>query len=284
MILIADSGSTKTDWCLLDQSANNSKFFKTKGINPQVQSLSWISNMLLKEIPATVQQLKLTYIYYYGAGCSSEHNNYMVEQALNNTFTVNVIAVNHDIMGAVRASCNREPGIACILGTGSNSIYFDGKKLIKKSDALGYILGDEGSGAYIGKKLVADFLYGRLPKELMIYYKDELQLSKEIIFQNVYTLSNPNRYLAAMCGSLEPFRNLPYVINLIESSFEEFFRLHVLIYKESKKVPIHFIGSIAYFHQETLERICKKHQLQLGNFIQSPIVPLCDYHQNNEYA
>ncbi len=280
MILIADGGATKTDWCLLDKHSNNAKFFKTQGINPQVQSLPWINKMLQKEIPSTVQELPLNEIYYYGAGCSSEHFNNKIEHALSETFNASLINVDHDMMGAVRALCSNKPGIACILGTGSNSIYFNGKKLIKKSDALGFILGDEGSGAHIGKQLIIAYLYNQLPNELMQYYSNELKLTKDIILTKVYSLPNPNRYLASFCGSLEQFRTHPYIEDLLESSFESFFNRHVLIYKESKKLPIHFTGSIAYFYHDVLEKICSKHGLQLGSIIQQPILNLREYHQN----
>ncbi|MEZ5003585.1 MAG: N-acetylglucosamine kinase [Chitinophagales bacterium] len=281
MILIADSGSTKTDWCLLDKGDKNAKFFKTKGINPQVQSSDWINEMLHKEIPNPIQQLHIDHIYYYGAGCSSRQNNKIVGDNLSTVFNAENIHVNHDIMGAARALCGTAPGIACILGTGSNSVYYDGKHLVKKSDALGYILGDEGSGAYIGKKLVADFLYGQMPDELLAYYKDELKLTKAKIFNKVYSQPNANRYLASFCGSLEQFRSNPYVETLLQSSFETFFQLHVLIYEECKNVPIHFTGSIAFFYQDVLDRVCDKYGLQLGNFSQRPIQELRDYHQNN---
>ncbi|MEZ5008451.1 MAG: N-acetylglucosamine kinase [Chitinophagales bacterium] len=280
MILIADSGSTKTDWCLLDKGDKNAKFFKTKGINPQVQTSDWINEMLHKEIPNPIQHIPISHVYFYGAGCSSKQNNKIVGDQLKQIFNAGRIHVNHDIMGAARALCGVEPGIACILGTGANSVYFDGKDLIKKSDALGYILGDEGSGAYIGKKLVADFLYGNMPDELMLYYKDELNLSKAKIFNKVYSQPNANRYLASFCGSLEQFRSNKYVEDLLENSFDEFFKLHVLIYEESKNVPIHFTGSIAFFYQDVLDKICHKYELQLGNFAQRPIQQLRDYHQN----
>ena len=206
MILIADSGATKTDWCLVDEASGNTKTFNTQGINPQVQSAIWISKMILEEVPKTVQIIDLRKIYYYGAGCSSLKLLNTLEQTLQYIFKCDDIEVNHDILGAVRALCGNDPGIACILGTGSNSIFYDGEIVLKKSHALGYILGDEGSGAFLGKQLIADFLYQSLPIAISDYLTDERSLKKEDILQKIYKEENPNRYLASFSIVLSKFR------------------------------------------------------------------------------
>ncbi len=284
MILIADSGATKTDWCLVDEHSGNTKKFKTQGINPQVQSSISISKMILAEVPQTVQKIPLDKIFYYGAGCSSLKLLNVLEQTLQYIFKCDEVEVNHDILGAVRSLCGEDPGIACILGTGSNSIYFDGTSVIKKSHALGYILGDEGSGAFLGKQLIADFLYQSLPNKMNNYLTDELELKKEDILTRIYKEENPNRYLASFSIILSKFRGENYVEDLLLFGFENFFRRHVSIYKEATSVPIHFTGSISHYFADVLQSICEKRQLTCGKIIKAPISGLVNYHLNQQNA
>ena len=282
MMLIADSGATKTDWCLMDQENGNAKYFSTQGINLHTQSPVWISKMLLEELPVTVQQMELDTVLFYGAGITSNKLVITMEQTLQYILNGKSVEVNQDLLGAVRALCGQKPGIACILGTGSNSVYYNGKEMIKKSHALGYILGDEGSGAYIGKKLITDYLYDHLPKPLDDHFRMTLQLDKDGVLERIYNDGNPNRYLASFSEELDQFRGIKYVEALLKTCFSDFLKYHVLIYKESKKHPIHFIGSIAYAFGDVIANLCEDRDLRLGKIIQRPIEDLVKYHLNGQ--
>lgn len=278
MILIADSGATSTDWCLLDENTGDVKYFTTQGTNPRLRSPVWISKMLLDELPVTVQKIALEELYFYGAGIASVKQAGSMEQTLRYIFNSRSFEVRNDLFGAVRAACGDEPGIACILGTGSNSVYYDGSDMIKKSHALGFILGDEGSGAFIGKQLVADFLYDTLPGPLTDHMRDEMGLQREAVLDGIYSDPNPNRYLASFSAILSDFRGIPYVEKLLKDCFSEFLKRHVLIYGESREHPVHFIGSIAYFYGDVIANLCEDHGLKLGKIIQRPVEDLKDYH------
>lgn len=278
MILIADSGATKTDWCLIDPSNGHAKYFETQGVNPQVQSQVWISKMLLEEIPVTVQQIEFEHVCFYGAGISSLKLTSAMEQTLAYIFHSRTIEVRHDLLGAVRALCGRSPGIACILGTGSNSVYFDGERLVKKSHALGFILGDEGSGAFIGKQLVTGFLYNKLPEALADHFRSEVAADRDEILERVYREENPNRFLASLSRLLSDFRGEPYVEDLLFTSLRAFFENHVLIYSECRDVPTHFTGSIAHFYSDVLGRLLEEYGLRPGKVIRRPIEELVAYH------
>lgn len=280
MILIANSRASSTDWCLVDPSSGNTKYFETSGINPQLQSQMVISRMLLEEIPVTVQQIPLERLYYYGPGGHTSKLRQMIEQCFTYVFDMASLRIKEDLLGAVRATCGNDSGIACILGTGSNSVYFNGKKLIKKSEALGYILGDEGSGAAIGKTLVTDLLYKNLPEPLSDYLTLELNLNREAILDGIYKETEPNSFLASISPVLEKFRGHPYVESLLRQSFDRFIQFHIMVYEEATRVPIHFIGSVAYFYGDVLAELCEKHELTLGQIIRRPIENLVEYHSN----
>jgi len=276
VILIADSGSTKAEWCLLD--GKKKKTVITQGISPYFLNGEQIKTLLEKELKPKIKTPP-DEIYYYGTGCSNPANVKMVQQALTRVFGKIKIQVNHDLMGAARALCGREEGVACILGTGSNSCFFNGKKIVKNSPGLGFILGDEGSGAYLGRKVVQHFLYNTFDPDLMDRFNAKYNISAPEILEAVYRGPLPNRYLSAFTGFLVENRGHYMIENIIEDGFNDFFFNHLYKYKESWTHPIHFIGSVAYGFKDVLKEICNNYELQLGRVLKQPMDGLIKYHQ-----
>lgn len=274
--LIADSGSTKAEWCLLNGSKK--KMITTQGISPYFLNAQQIQELLEKELMPRIKNNLPDEVYYYGTGCLSTENVKLVKAALQKVFGKIKITVDHDLMGAARALCGNEQGVACILGTGSNSCYFNGKKIIKNSPGLGFILGDEGSGAYLGRKVVQHFLYNTFDPDLMDRFNAKYNTDAAQILEAVYKGPLPNRYLAGFTGFLVENRGHYMIENIIEDSFNDFFFNHLYKYKESWTRPIHFIGSVAYGFRDVLKDMCSNYELQLGRILKHPMDGLVRYH------
>ena len=275
--LIADSGSTKTEWCLLN--GNKKKLIDTQGLSPYFLNEAQIKAILEKELLPKIKNSIPAEIYFYGTGCSNPNNVRIVKNALRSVFKNSKIAVDHDLMGAAKALCGREKGIACILGTGSNSCFYNGKKIVKNSPGLGYVLGDEGSGAYLGRKVVQYYLYNTFEPDLMDRFKAKFNTNVIEILDAVYKQPLPNRYLASFAVFLKENRGHYMIENIIEDGFNDFFFNHVYKYSESWKMPINFIGSIAYGFKDVLKDMCNSYELQLGKVLKNPIEGLIKYHQ-----
>ena len=217
-------------------------------------------------------------VYYYGTGCSSIENAKSVKQALKKTFAKATIFVDTDLMGAAKALCGNEKGIACILGTGSNSCYYNGKKIIKNSPGLGFILGDEGSGAYMGKKVVQYYLYNTFDPDLMDRFNAKYNTNKMEILDAVYKHPLPNRYLAGFVTFLIENRGHFMIENIIEDAFNDFFFNHIYKYRESWTSPINFIGSVAFGFKDVLKEMCNSYELQLGRVLKNPMDGLAKFH------
>lgn len=274
--LIADSGSTKAEWCLLNGSKK--KMITTQGISPYFLNAQQIQELLEKELMPRIKNNLPDEVYYYGTGCLSTENVKLVKAALQKVFGKIKITVDHDLMGAARALCGNEQGVACILGTGSNSCYFNGKKIMKNSPGLGFILGDEGSGAYLGRKVVQHFLYNTFDPDLMDRFNAKYNTDAAQILEAVYKGPLPNRYLAGFTGFLVENRGHYMIENIIEDSFNDFFFNHLYKYKESWTRPIHFIGSVAYGFRDVLKDMCSNYELQLGRILKHPMDGLIRYH------
>ncbi len=277
LILIADSGSTKTEWCLLD--GNKKKGINTQGLSPYFLTNSEIKAILEKELLPKIKNVIPTKIFFYGTGCSNPNNIKIVKDALKSVFKTSEIAIDHDLMGAAKALCGHEKGIACILGTGSNSCYYNGKKIVKNSPGLGYVLGDEGSGAYLGRKVIQYFLYNTFEPDLMDRFKAKFNTNSIEILDAVYKQPLPNRYLANFAVFLKENRGHYMIENIIEDGFNDFFFNHVYKYSESWTMPINFIGSIAYGFKDVLKDMCISYELQLGKVLKNPMEGLIKYHQ-----
>ena len=279
MILIADCGSTKCDWILV-KNPNESQHLETPGFNPfhhkEEEIRSFIcSNAALTEVGTFVKK-----VFFYGAGCSGEKLNAIVINALKSVFGSAEIHVEHDMLGAALSTWNGHPAITGIMGTGSNSCFYDGKIVMQANDGLGlgYILGDEGSGSYYGKKILRMYLQQTLPFDIHSFLKEKYQLTREKIVDSVYRKPNANVFLASFSDVLSVFRKDPWVQEMLQEGMNQFLESHVICYPQSKEVPLHMIGSIAYHFKEELEEAAKKKQIVIGNIIQKPITGLLKYH------
>jgi N-acetylglucosamine kinase-like BadF-type ATPase len=274
--LIGDSGSTKTEWCLLERGKK--KKFLTQGMSPYFISGEQIQNILAQELKPQLGKSEIDNIYYYGTGCSNKQNVKIVKKAILHVFPSSRVSVDHDLMAAAKALCGKEKGIACILGTGSNSCYYNGNKIIKNSPGLGYILGDEGSGAYLGKKVIQYYLYQTFDKDLRSRFDHKFSVGSEEILNAIYTKPLPNRYLASYAIFLAENRGHYMIENIIEDGLNDFFFVHVEKYRESHSVPIHFVGSIAFGFKDVLSNLCTQYDMQLGHVFKNPMEGLVDYY------
>lgn len=252
---------------------------KTEGINPFHQREEEIERMLVNShLTSIIDQT--TEIHFYGAGCNYEDKIALVHRAISNVFPTARVIVQHDLLAAARALCGREEGIACILGTGSNSCHYNGDKIIDNNPSLGYILGDEGSGVSIGKRLIQDYLYGKLPKSVANRFDKKYDITIDTILDNVYRRYLPNRYLASFSYFIKENIDHPYIHGLVYESFYEFIDNHVFHYKDYQKLRVHFTGSIAWHYQNILKKVAEDSGIQIGKIIMSPIDGLTLYHQN----
>ncbi|RAJ02550.1 N-acetylglucosamine kinase-like BadF-type ATPase [Chitinophaga skermanii] len=276
--LVADSGSTKTEWCLMNGDTHASFF--TQGISPYFQTGEQIINIIEQELlPQLPHKLDINAVHYYGTGCASPKNASLVQDSLKSVWNQAHVEVNHDLMAAARGLCGHEKGIASILGTGSNSCYYDGKEIIKNNPGLGYILGDEGSGAYLGKKVIQYYLYNTFDEELRFRFDDKFKVSKDDILDNVYRKPLANRYLSTFAPFLSENRGHFMVENILEDCLNEFFFNHIYKYRESWTVPLYFTGSVAWHFKDILQELCDLYELQLGSIQKSPMDGLIAYHK-----
>ncbi|NDV55582.1 ATPase [Parabacteroides sp. 52] len=276
MILIADSGSTKTHWCLAEQGVGIRQIV-TAGANPYFQTIEEIIEELSVSLFPQIKEERLDAVYFYGAGCAFPEKNQILSQFLSEALHAPV-EVYSDLMGAARALCGKYPGIACILGTGSNSCLYDGVEIVEHTPALGFILGDEGSGAVLGKQLVSDCLKKQLPEHIIEKFMEQYGLTTETILERVYRQPFPNRFLAVLSGFLLENITEPSLHALVYNGFKAFLQRNVKPYKGSDKYPIHFIGSIAHFYQAVLREAILSEDMLPGIIVQSPIEGLINYH------
>lgn len=277
MILLADSGSTKTDWGLVE-NGKLVKRLRTRGMNPFQMSeeaiTEEIKTHLVPELPGTV----LDEVHFYGAGCTKEKQP-IVERALRANLTINgECEVASDMLGAARGICGHKPGIACILGTGSNSCSYDGKNLVKNVSPLGFILGDEGSGAVLGKLLVGDVLKNQMPEAITKRFFEKYKLTSAEIIDRVYRQPKPNTFLASFVPFLEENIDEPKIYNLVKESFRSFLRRNVMQYDGWQTLPIGFNGSIAKIYKKPLLEALEEEGMHLGRIIQAPMEAMVEYH------
>lgn len=280
MILIADCGSTKIDWCVLD-GAKDLEHIYTSGINALLMSEDEIRQSIASELVPNIKKYAIDSVFYYGAGCLFDHICDNVRRAISaNIPTAKTIEVHSDLLAAARALCGKKEGIACILGTGSNSCYYDGKEIVDNVSPLGYILGDEGSGAVLGRLLVGDVLKKQLPEELCEKFLKQFNLDRQAIIENVYRKPAANRFLASLSPFLIQNIEEPAVHRLVLNAFKAFFVRNVENYKNYKEIPVSFVGSVAYYYKEVLEEAAKAVDIKIGIVIKSPMEGLVKYHSN----
>jgi glucosamine kinase len=280
-ILIADSGSTKTDWVLISNNKITIQF-QTIGFNPYFQSSEDIhTEIKTKLLPVLQNELnQITQISYYGAGCSTPEKNQVVKQALYLSFGNIACEVNHDLLAAARALCGKNEGIACILGTGSNSCLYDGKEVIENVPSVGYFFGDHGSGANIGKNFIQNYFDNKLPLHLKTAFENA-GYHRELILENVYKKTMPSRYLAGVVSFIKDYNSDTFVRNLIKNCFIDFFVNQVSHYSNSTKHSINSVGSIGYYFKDIFEEAAKEKGYTIGKIIKSPIDGLIHFHSIN---
>jgi N-acetylglucosamine kinase-like BadF-type ATPase len=279
MIFIIESGSTKSDWVLIDDK-NNQSFYKTIGFNPYFHSAQNIASEIRQNEKLISLSDKIEGIYFYGAGCSSKELNKIVEKGLSSIFSTAKITVEHDLLACAYATYDGAPGISCILGTGSNSCYFDGKSLVEEVPALGYVLGDEGSGSYFGKFLLSNYLYKKLPKEINDEFEKRFKVTNGTIVDKVYKQANPNVYIASFMPFIIEHKNHPFFNPFIIKGLKHFLEVHVCCYDNYEKTSIHFVGSLSALLENELNAAAQELGISIKSIVQKPVGPLVDYHIN----
>jgi N-acetylglucosamine kinase-like BadF-type ATPase len=282
MTLIADGGSTKCDWVLLDNKGN--QLFKTRslGLNPAVVPEEELivrikNNQDLQQVFDTVDVVD-----FYGAGCGTKTPKEILHKTLSFLFPKASVTVAEDMVAAALAVTD-QPGIVCIFGTGSNSCYFDGKTTKTNVDSLGFILMDEASGNYFGKRLIRDYFYKKMPAQIALDFEKRFDLNPDVIKTNLYKKPNPNTYLASFAEFIFTREEVNgYFYNLISEGVLKFIEYRILCYKEAQQVPIHFIGSIAHFSKDIIQDCLNRYNLELGKVVQRPIDGLIEYYRKNK--
>ena len=280
MILVADSGSTKTDWCLKKEDTQPT-FYETPGLNPYFYSAEAIVERLQAELPADLKQERPDTIFFYGAGSSTQALQGRIQHGLSTIFPQANVQVFHDLLGSARALCGNEPGIATILGTGSNACEFDGHQIIQQSGGIGYILGDEGSGTDLGRRWLQHYFYDELPGDLLEAFEREWQPDKATIIDKVYRQPMANRYLAKYAVFLGNHLQHPFVHDMVQEAICSFLKRHALKFEHAYRYPVHSVGSIAQHFQSVWETALQDYNLMQGRVITRPIENLVTYHWNN---
>lgn len=281
MILIADSGSTKTDWVTIEENGKVLEEVTTEGINPFVTPEQTIEQIIGNNLLVQLKNHTPKKIFFYGSGCSTPEKKQLLSNILKKKFLdANTIEVDHDLLAAARAACGKHKGIAAILGTGSNSCVFDGVHIIDHIPSLGYILGDEGSGSHIGKTFLIAYLYGELPQSVEEAFKYYQKSSLEEILDAVYKKPSPNTYLASVCQFIKNHTNDIYIQEMVRACFQLFFEKHLNKYKNHHLKEIHCVGSIAYYFDDLLSEVAKSNGYKLGNIYKNPMDGLISYHKN----
>ena len=279
MILIADGGSTKADWIALDN--NKEEVFRTRtlGLNPAVVSETELRNRIVNMFQLMQVKEAVTEIHFYGAGCGTPKPIQILKSILESIFINANIVIAEDLLAAVYASSGDKEAIVCILGTGSNSCYFDGKTLDVTTPSLGYTIMDEASGNYFGKLLLRDFYYKKMPKAISEKFQSQFDLDIDLVKFNLYRQPNPNMYLASFAKFMFEFKDEKYVKRIIKKGFQAFFKYRILPFQKEASTPIFFIGSIAFYFRDILDKVAAKHHLEITDIIQRPIDNLVQYHK-----
>lgn len=286
MILITDSGSTKCDWIAIDKNGNQAaEKIRTKGLNPAILTEKKLNKIIRKSDELMAMNTQVEHVFFYGAGCGTEKPRAMLKEVLEKIFPKASVDVQEDTMAAVRATINTndEAAVVCILGTGSNCSYFDGKVLHQRVKSLGYTLMDEASGNYYGKELIRDYYFNIMPHTLKLAFDHKYNVDADYIKYNLYKQPNPNAYLANFAEFMFLNKDSDYIKELIKKGLRKFTEHMILQFKEelSTGIPVHFAGSIAYFSQEEIKEVAEEYSFNVGNFVRRPIEGLVEYHIKN---
>ena len=281
MIFIVDSGSTKTDWIALDNSGEVLFSTQTLGLNPQVLPSAILTERIINNYDLYQNREKVSHIYFYGAGCGVDSTVKRIEKVFSEIFTISNFSILEDTYAAVYSTTqSNDPAIVCIMGTGSNCTYFDGKQIEQRITSLGYVLMDEASGNFYGKQLIRAYYFGKMSDDLAKKFEDRYDLSPDVIKENVYRRENPNTYLAKFAKFIIEHKEAPEVKTIIKDGLQRFISHQILQFEEAKNIPIHFIGSIAFYLKDEIYESLKKNGLHLGNVVKRPIDGLVEHHKN----
>ena len=279
MIAIVDGGSTKCDWVILENSGKISQKTESIGFNPNIINADLIPQEIEKNPHLFLIKNQLDYIYFYGSGCGTVENALLVETQLQKVFPYAKVTVKEDLTAAAYAAYNGKPAIVCILGTGSNSCYFDGESIRRDLPSLGFLIGDEGSGNALGKHLVRRFFMKKLPQDLHQEFVETYHLTIEDAIKNMYHNPRANAYLAEFNKFVVQRKQHPYFQNMVFDEMKNFFEYQVLPYEEAREAEINFIGSIAYYYEDVLRAAAAELNLTVGHIVQKPIESLVEYHK-----
>jgi glucosamine kinase len=280
MLVIADSGSSKADWRFLTHLGEQVEI-STPGFNPVFHNEDFILNECNERFSSRVRIESNAQVYFYGSGCWDLPRKKVIVNALKPLFPQGHVNVFHDLIGAARATCGDQPGISCILGTGSNSCVFDGNEITDGVTNLGYLLGDEGSGTHLGKAIIQAYFYRELPQDLIEEFSQYIPGGKTQILDTIYKGESPNQFLASFSPFLHKHQNHPFISDLIQNSFGVFLDRHVCKYEGYQKLPVHFVGSIAFHFREILKKAMEERGLKVGKIIKKPIDGLVHFHLSN---
>ena len=282
MILIVDSGSTKSDWIAVDSSGKQlMEKIRTKGLNPAILSEKKLFKTIRKSDELVANSKNVTHIFFYGAGCGTEKPKVLLNIVLQEIFINAHIEINEDTLAAVRSTLDHDDqaAVVCILGTGSNCSYYDGKQLHQRVKSLGYTLMDDASGNYFGKQLIRDYYFNHMPENIKLSFESKYNMDSDFIKYNLYKQPKPNAYLANFAEFMFLNKDSDYIVELIKSGMRLFVRNYIMQYKDViDKVPVHFAGSIAFFGKAEILEVAKEMDFRVGNFVRRPIDKLVDYH------
>lgn len=279
MLAIAESGSTKCVWVILDKNYKEVHRVRTMGFNPDFHSSEDVYKELMSKKDEFTDFNEITQLYFYGAGCSSDRLKEQIRVGLSNVFTNANVVVDHDLTAAAFSLYEGNPIVACILGTGSNSCFFDGQKVSDKVPALGFLLGDEGGGGYFGKQLFRSYFYNLLTEEVAQDFWDSYHLKWEDVRKRLYQSDDANVYAASFMPFLAKHRNDPFIRNILVEGFQQFIDVHVKCFDLKENVSVNFVGSVAHYFKDIVEEVLTKDGIKMGRVIQSPIDHLVQYHQ-----
>ena len=281
MILIVDSGSTKTDWISINKKGETVFSTQTLGLNPQVLSSAILKERIINNFDLYQNRKNITHLYFYGAGLGIDSTQRRIRKVFNEIFTNSKFVIKEDTFAAVYAAAKKgEKSIVCILGTGSNCTYFDGKDIEQRITSLGYVLMDEASGNFYGKQLLRSYYFKTMPGQLSKEFEKEYDLSPDTVKENIYRRENPNTYLATFSRFLIKHKKNEVFQDIIQNGLDRFINHQILQFKNAKDVPIHFIGSISFFLKEEIEKRLKLKGLTMGRIVQRPIDELVKYHKS----
>jgi len=280
MLLLIESGSTKTEWRFIDKPDTPYDSLFSAGINPYYQSASEIISSQ-NDVSKWLVDKKIDQVYYYGTGITGDEQSEIIREFLSRNILGAKLQIENDLMAAAKASCGDEKGIACILGTGSNSGFYDGQKIIEQIPPLGFWLGDEGSGGHLGKMLILSYLHKEMPEELRKSFIARFgELNRLDVLEKAYQGEFPNRWFGSFSKFIFQHRREAFCYQLIEQSFQQFCSLYILKYTQAYEYPIHFTGSVAFYYSDILKRVLNTHKLKLGHISEAPMAGLTLYHKN----